>query len=60
MPSSTWSSGYDLALREGRSDLPGLIARPLGPNRIVLCASPAYLAAHPTPVSREPSPNISG
>ena len=43
--------GYDLALREGRSDLPGLIARPLGPNRIVLCASPAYLAAHPTPVS---------
>jgi DNA-binding transcriptional LysR family regulator len=43
--------GYDLALREGRSDLPGLIAKPLGRNRIVLCASPAYLAANPTPVS---------
>lgn len=43
--------GYDLALREGRSDLPGLIAKPLGLNRIVLCASPAYLAANPTPVS---------
>ena len=48
--------GYDLALREGHSDLPGLIARPLGPNRIVLCASPAYLAAHPTPVSPETFP----
>ena len=43
--------GYDLALREGRSDLPGLIAKPLGPNRIVLCASPAYMATHPTPLS---------
>ncbi|MDM8349032.1 LysR family transcriptional regulator [Pseudomonas sp. sp1636] len=43
--------GYDLALREGRSDLPGLIAKPLGHNRIVLCASPAYLAANPTPVT---------
>ncbi len=46
-------SGYDLALREGRSDLPGLIAKPLGQNRIVLCASPAYLAAKPTPVCPE-------
>ncbi|RJG13896.1 LysR family transcriptional regulator [Pseudomonas cavernicola] len=45
--------GYDLAMREGRSDLPGLIAKPLGQNRIVLCASPAYLAANPTPVSPE-------
>lgn len=45
--------GYDLALREGRSDLPGLIAKPLGQNRIVLCASPAYLAANPIPVSPE-------
>lgn len=48
--------GYDLALREGRSDLPGLIAKPLGPNRIVLCASPAYLAAHPVPLSPETFP----
>ena len=40
-------SGYDLALREGRSDLPGLIARAVGQNRIALCASPAYLARQP-------------
>lgn len=42
---------YDLALREGRSDLPGLIVKPLGENRIVLCASPAYLAANPVVVT---------
>ncbi|MBS7661288.1 LysR family transcriptional regulator [Pseudomonas lalucatii] len=46
-------SGYDLALREGRSDQPGLIAKSLAHNRIVLCASPAYLAAHPAPVCPE-------
>ncbi len=40
-------SGYDLALREGRSDLPGLIARVVGQNRIAICASPAYLARQP-------------
>lgn len=34
----------DLALREGRSDLPGMIVKPLAANRSVLCASPAYLA----------------
>ena len=45
--------GYDLALREGRSDLPGLIAKPLGRNQIVLCASPTYVAANPTPVAPE-------
>lgn len=45
--------GYDLALREGRSDLPGLIAKPLGRNQIVLCASPAYLAANPAPIVPE-------
>lgn len=36
--------GYDLALRDGPIDLPGLIAQPLLENRVVLCASPAYLA----------------
>lgn len=36
-------AGYDLALREGPSDLPGLIARVVGQNRIALCASPAYV-----------------
>lgn len=40
-------SGYDLALREGRSDLPGLIARVVGQNRIAICASPEYLARQP-------------
>ena len=37
-------SGYDLALREGHDDLPGLIARVVGSNRLALCGSPAYLA----------------
>jgi DNA-binding transcriptional LysR family regulator len=36
--------GYDLALRDGPTDLPGVIAQPLLENRIMLCASPAYLA----------------
>ncbi|MDO8698653.1 MAG: LysR family transcriptional regulator [Pseudomonas sp.] len=41
--------GVDLALREGRSDLPGMIVKPLAANRSVLCASPAYLARCGTP-----------
>lgn len=44
-------SGYDLALREGRSDLPGLIARVVGKNRIALCASPAYLERQAQPLT---------
>jgi DNA-binding transcriptional LysR family regulator len=36
--------GYDLALRDGPIDQPGVIAQPLVENRILLCASPAYLA----------------
>ncbi|MFC4864959.1 LysR family transcriptional regulator [Pseudomonas sp. MAHUQ-62] len=43
--------GYDLALRDGPTDLPGLIARPLTKNRIYLCASPAYLERKRLPVS---------
>ena len=46
-------AGYDLALREGRSALPGLIARVVGQNRIVLSASPAYLARQPQPLTPE-------
>ena len=42
-------AGYDLALREGQSDLPGLIARVVGRNRLALCASPAYLARKGVP-----------
>ncbi|WP_207885240.1 LysR substrate-binding domain-containing protein [Pseudomonas sp. 30_B] len=40
---------YDLALRMGNSDLPGLIAQPLAGSRLVVCASPAYLARRGTP-----------
>ena len=36
--------GYDLALRDGPIDQPGVIAQPLVENRILLCANPAYLA----------------
>lgn len=35
--------GYDLAVRDGPTDLPGVIAQPLMENQVVLCASPAYL-----------------
>lgn len=35
--------GYDVALRDGPTDLPGVIAQPLLENHLMLCASPAYL-----------------
>ncbi|AJC19413.1 LysR family transcriptional regulator [Pandoraea pulmonicola] len=42
--------GYDLAIRSGRlDDTPGLKARALGEQTMVLCAAPAYLAEHGTP-----------
>ena len=44
-------SGYDLALREGHDNLPGLIARVVGSNRLALCASPQYLARKGVPVT---------
>lgn len=43
-------SGHDLILHEGACDIPGLIARPVGSNHVVLSASPSYLARHPLPV----------
>lgn len=43
-------SGHDLILHEGACDIPGLIARPIGRNEIVLSGSPAYLARNPLPV----------
>lgn len=40
---------YDLALRLGHSDLPGLIARDIGESRAVLCAAPTYLERNGVP-----------
>ena len=47
---SILGSGHDLILHEGACDLPGLIARPIGRNQIVLAASPTYLARQPLEV----------
>lgn len=41
--------GIDLAMRVTRQPDPGLIARRIGTVRSLVCASPAYLAAHGTP-----------
>lgn len=41
----------DLALRIGPLPDSGMVAKPLGMVRQVLCASPAYLKAHGTPAS---------
>ena len=46
-------AGYDLAVREGPSDQPGMIARVVGRNCLAICASPAYLAHNPLPVTPE-------
>lgn len=37
------NEGYDLAIRIGRLEESALVARPLAPVRLVVCASPAYL-----------------
>ncbi len=42
--------GYDLAVRIGRLGNSSLISRQLSSTRMVLCASPGYLAAHGEPV----------
>ncbi len=41
--------GFDLAIRIGRPGSENLVARRLGEIRMVLCASPSYLARHGTP-----------
>lgn len=42
-------SDYDAAIRLGPLPDSNLVARPLRPYSVVLCASPAYLAAHAPP-----------
>ncbi len=46
-------SGHDLILHEGECNVPGLIVRPIGSNRIVMIASPDYLGNNPLPVNEE-------
>lgn len=41
--------GYDMAVRIGRLESSTLVSRQLSSTRLVLCASPGYLAAHGTP-----------
>lgn len=42
--------GYDLVVRIGRPTDSHLISRPLATSRLLVCASPRYLAQHGTPV----------
>jgi DNA-binding transcriptional LysR family regulator len=42
---------FDVGIRVGMLNDAAFVARPLGPMRLLLCASPAYLAAHGTPAS---------
>lgn len=43
------NDGFEAAIRIGTLGNPDLVARPLKPYRLVLCASRAYLKAHGTP-----------
>ncbi|WP_414440325.1 LysR family transcriptional regulator [Burkholderia sp. 22PA0106] len=43
--------GFEAAIRIGTLGNPDLVARPLRPYRLVLCASPAYLEAHGAPAA---------
>ncbi|MDX1633239.1 MAG: LysR family transcriptional regulator [Marinobacter sp.] len=45
--------GFDIALRIGHLKSSSLIARRIAPVRLVLCASPDYLARHGTPEKPE-------
>lgn len=49
--SDTIGEGFDALFRVGPLPDSGLIARPLAPYRMVVCAAPAYLAAHGTPAT---------
>lgn len=43
------SEGYDLAIRVGHKLAPGLVARKLAGQRLILCASPEYLGRYGAP-----------
>ncbi len=43
------AEGFDMGIRIGALDASSLIARRLGEMRMVCCAAPDYLAAHPAP-----------
>ncbi|HEU5178495.1 MAG TPA: LysR family transcriptional regulator [Burkholderiales bacterium] len=45
--------GFDLAVRVGAAGAGNLVARKLGETRLVPCASPLYLSAHPAPKTPE-------
>jgi DNA-binding transcriptional LysR family regulator len=45
--------GFDLAVRIGAAGADNLVARKLGETRLVPCASPQYLSAHPAPKAPE-------
>ena len=45
--------GIDVAIRIATLRVSGLIARPLAPNRRVLCASPNYLERHGVPTTMD-------
>ncbi|HKU47871.1 MAG TPA: LysR family transcriptional regulator [Burkholderiales bacterium] len=45
--------GFDLAVRIGAAGADNLVARKLGETRLVPCASPLYLSAHPAPQTPE-------
>jgi DNA-binding transcriptional LysR family regulator len=48
-PTALIAKRFDLGIRVGTLNDAAFVARPLGPMRLLLCASPAYLAAHGTP-----------
>ena len=45
------AGGYDLAIRSGRLRDSSLVAKRLGRARVIVCASPEYIAAHGAPAT---------